>query len=251
VQTPGDDLLDIRIDNKVFCDGNGEQVRVLRGICFSARAGEVLALFGASGTGKTTTLRIVLGLDDAFDGHIRRPTGRVGVMFQEPRLLPWLTLAENLRLVTPADPSSSGIAALLAEVGLPGAANRLPRELSLGMARRAALARALSVDPGLLVLDEPFASLDPLLAATLAEAVARPARDRGATVLIATHDLVQVLPIANRILVFAGRPATLAADTRVPAGAGVDALARLRADLLARFPFMDANTRSETQQERI
>ncbi len=225
--------LEVRIAGKRFVHGEA-----LRNVAFGARPGEVLALFGASGSGKTTTLRIALGLDRDFAGTVRRPPGRAGVMFQDPCLLPWMTVAENIRLVAPAGGPVLDPAAALAVVGLPDAMDRMPRELSLGMARRVALARALSVIPSLLVLDEPFASLDALMAATLAGPVARAARENGATVLVATHDLAQTLPIADRILVLAGRPATLAADIPVPRGASTEQLRALRADLLTRFPFM-------------
>ena len=129
---------------------------VLEEVRFKVAPREVVALFGASGTGKSTTLRIALGLDHDFTGQRAARAGRVGVMFQEPRLLPWLTLAENIRLVATEGcrPASAP-----ARLGRPGRRGRLlPRALSLGMARRAALARALAVAPALLVLDEPFAS---------------------------------------------------------------------------------------------
>jgi NitT/TauT family transport system ATP-binding protein len=230
----GGRLLSVSIAAKGFRAPGGGRRCVLRDVQFEGAPGEVLALFGPSGTGKTTTLRIALGLDAAFTGAVRRPPGRMGAVFQEPLLLPWLSVADNLRVVAlPGDPVPDA-AALLAEVGLPGAAARMPRELSLGMARRVALARALAVSPALLVLDEPFASLDAGLGAQLAAVVARRARRDGMLVLLATHDLDQALAIADRVLVLSGQPATLAADLAVPR----EGVAGLRGELHRRFPFL-------------
>jgi len=228
--------LDVRIARKAF-HRNGEAHPVLHDIGFAVAAGEVVALFGPSGTGKTTTLRIVMGLDDAFDGTVARPGGgRLGAMFQEPRLAPWLNVADNLRLVVTEGIPPPDIPALLAEVGLPGAERRLPRELSLGMARRAALARALCISPAVLVLDEPFASLDPQLAGSLAAIIRGRATRSGTSVLLSTHDLDPVFAIADRILVLSGHPATLRADLTLPAAAA--ARQAMRAELLAAFPFL-------------
>ena len=121
-------------------------------------------------------------------------------------------MGENLRLVEPGL-TDADIAKLLGQVGLENKAGVMPSALSLGMARRVALARALAVEPSLLVMDEPFASLDPLLSARLARAIAGRARQNGATILMATHDLDQALVVADRILVLGGsNPATLEAD---------------------------------------
>ncbi|HET9020055.1 MAG TPA: ATP-binding cassette domain-containing protein, partial [Acetobacteraceae bacterium] len=217
---------------------------VLHDIAFTAAPGSVVALFGPSGTGKTTTLRIVMGLDADFEGRIGKLPGRLGAMFQEPRLAPWMTVADNLRMVVTEGVPPPDIPALLAEVGLPGAERRLPRELSLGMARRAALARALAVSPAVLVLDEPFASLDPQLAGSLAGVIRARASRTGTAVLLSTHDLDPVFAIADRILVLSGHPATLAGDVALPAGAA--ARQRARADLLRAFPFL---ARAEAQSE--
>ncbi|MGI4978505.1 MAG: ATP-binding cassette domain-containing protein [Janthinobacterium lividum] len=211
---------------------NGD-LPVLGPVAFDAGPGEVLAVFGPSGTGKSTLLRIVLGLDPAFEGSVARPPGPAGVVFQEPRLAPWLDVAANLRLVAP-DLDAAATAALLAPLGLAGTERMRPSALSLGMQRRVALARALAIRPQWLVLDEPFASLDPGLATTLGAIVARHARDTGAIVLLATHELDQALALATRILVLSGRPATLAADIAVPSADR----ASLRADLLSRFAFL-------------
>ena len=127
-------------------------------------------------------------------------------------------------------------------VRLPDAGGLYPRQLSLGMARRAALARALAVSPEVLVLDEPFASLDPQLAAALADVVERWTRDTGAAVLLATHDLAQALQLASRVLVLAGTPATLAADVAVPAGSDAAARAALHAKLTGQFRFFRPDT---------
>jgi NitT/TauT family transport system ATP-binding protein len=226
------------IRRKVFTAPDGTQRVVLRDIAFSIARGEVIALLGPSGIGKSTTLRILLGLDEAFDGEIRRGDGRTGVMFQEPRLLPWLTVADNIRLVVTDGMPRPDVPALLQMVRLGDAAGLYPRQLSLGMARRAALARALAVSPEVLVLDEPFASLDPQLAAALADVVERWTRDTGAAVLLATHDLAQALQLAGRVLVLSGVPATLAADVAVPAGGDAGGgRAALHAKLLSRFSF--------------
>jgi NitT/TauT family transport system ATP-binding protein len=203
----------------------------LKDVHFTARAGEVLALLAPSGTGKTTALRIVLGLDQIFSGTVVRPEGRVGAVFQEPRLLPWLDISANLRLVSPKL-GDAEIGALLEMLGLAGCEQRLPKELSLGMARRVALARALAVRPRLLVMDEPFASLDTRLGAELGSAIAARTRSAGATVLLSTHDLHQTLAMADRVLVLGGTPATLQADilaADITAGA-----------LCERFPFLGA-----------
>lgn len=236
----GGERLSVRIQAKSFRDrsapGRGGGREVLRDVVFDGAPGEILALFGPSGTGKTTTLRIVLGLDRDFTGGVGRPAGRIGVVFQEPLLLPWIDVGENVRVVAlPGDPAPD-VEALLDEVGLPGAEGQMPRELSLGMARRVALARALAVAPGLLAMDEPFASLDAGLGAQLAQVVARRARRDGMLVLLATHDLDQALAIADRVLVLSGQPATLAADIAVPRED--DGLGELRDDLHRRFPFL-------------
>ena len=239
----GEPRLSVRIRGKSF--GAASRARtVLRDVAFDAGPGEILALFGPSGTGKTTTLRIVLGLDQDFDGSVRRPSGRIGAVFQDPLLLPWMTVAENIRLVALPGSPAPDVRALLDEVGLPGAGQLLPREISLGMARRVALARAFGAFPSLLVLDEPFASLDARLGAQLARVVAQRAHRDGTGVLLTTHDLGHAMAIATRLLVLHGEPATLAADHAVPRGEQAAAL--LREDLYRRFPFLAHGTPGES-----
>ncbi len=223
---PGADTrLQVRIDAKSF-----RHTPVLARIHFSAGPGEVLALLGPSGTGKTTALRLILGLDTQFSGSVHLPPGRIGTVFQEPRLLPWLDVAGNLRLVAPAI-SDDGIATCLTLAGLPGAEARAPKELSLGMSRRVAVARALAVQPALLVMDEPFASLDMRLANRIGRDITAHARSIGAITLIATHDLDLALCIADRVLVLGGENgAALVEDRRC-----VDTDAEI---FRRRFPFL-------------
>jgi NitT/TauT family transport system ATP-binding protein len=244
-------LADMRIVSKSFVAADGVHRLILRDIGFTVSAGEVIALLGPSGTGKSTTLRILLGLDEAYEGHTRLAAKRVGVMFQEPRLLPWMDVAANIRVVVPAGQPMPDLAALLERVQLGGAASLLPRQLSLGMARRVALARALAVSPDLLVLDEPFASLDARMGAALAEVVARHAQDTASAVLMATHDLTQALQIATRVLVLAGRPATLAADIPVPREADSGAKAMLQARLLRQFAFLAGGNSAKSGPDQL
>ena len=231
-------MLELRIRAKRFAADDGKPRIVLRDVTFTAVKGEILALLGRSGVGKSTVLRIALGLDRDLDGSASLQPGRVGVVFQEPRLLPWLTVMENLRLVLDGVAREPDLIGLLDDLGLAGSGGLRPDALSLGMARRVALARALAVNPDLLVLDEPFASLDRGLGAVLAGKVAARMRRRRTVVLLATHELEHALAIADRILVLSGSPATLAADIGVPDAANAHSIERLRRDLLARFPFL-------------
>jgi ABC-type nitrate/sulfonate/bicarbonate transport system ATPase subunit len=238
--TGGNGLL-VRIAEKSYPEAAGGRHQVLRDVSFAGTGGEVIALLAPSGAGKTSILRIVLGLDRAFSGEVRLPPGQLGVMFQEPRLLPWLTVEANLRLTGRGDAPQR--AALLAELGLAGTEALFPKALSLGMARRVALARALLGRPAMLVLDEPCASLDPRSAADLVRLLVRAARRDGTLVLLSTHDLDQVLGFADRVLLLAGTPARLAADCPIravaPGSAGPDRMG-LKEGLLARFPFLNA-----------
>ncbi len=234
---PGDAALELLIESKAFVSPAGLRHIILHDIGLTVPPGQIVALLGRSGGGKSTLLRIASGLDTAFEGHVRRPPGRLGVVFQEPRLLPWLTVADNLRLVVPGI-MPLRIDDLLELVGVPGVGHHLPSELSLGMARRVALARALATDPHLLVLDEPFASLDRQLGTTLAAKVADLARRAGSIVVVATHELEHALAIADRICVLAGRPARMEADITIPDRSDAASIASLRTNLLDRFAFL-------------
>ena len=235
-------MLEVSIRTKVFSTPGRAPRQILGDIAFNAAPGEVLAILGPSGIGKSSILRIVLGLDHDFEGTVDLSPARVGVMFQEPRLPPWLTVAENLRLVQP----TVDVASLLQEVMLPGVEAQLPSALSLGMARRVSLARALAIDPQLLILDEPFASLDRSLGGELCTVIATRARSFHTLVLLSTHDLDQALTMATRVLLLAGSPATLAADIVVPDHADTAAINRLRQNLLTRFTFLGNPEKSDT-----
>ena len=171
------DRLEVHIKHKSYRKASGGELQVLGALSIAVASGEIAALIGPSGCGKTTLLRIIVGLDSDFEGTVRLPAhGRLGVVFQEPRLLPWRTVEENVRLAAP-QASDAALDGLFGTLELSAHRRHYPGELSLGLARRTALARAFAVEPELLVLDEPFVSLDAELAtrlrAELAELVAR------------------------------------------------------------------------------
>jgi NitT/TauT family transport system ATP-binding protein len=192
---------------------------VLGGLAFSLDEGEVVAVVGPSGCGKSTLLRLVAGLDREVTGTVRwsgegpRLGPRLGVVFQQPRLLPWRTVRQNLALAG-ADTAEGD--RLLERLGLAAKVDVWASQLSLGMARRLALARALAVDAQALLLDEPFASLDEgnqrLARTVLREHLLR----RPVPTLLVTHDLAEAVALAHRVLVLSSGPARLLFDQAVP-----------------------------------
>jgi ABC-type nitrate/sulfonate/bicarbonate transport system ATPase subunit len=193
---------------------------VLDRVRLDVEAGETVAIIGPSGCGKTTLLNLIAGLDRDFEGRVERGDGggRIGYVFQEPRLLPWRTLAENLALVLP-DPDAAATRArvrdALAEVGLEGSAETYASRLSLGMARRAAIARAFAVEPSLLLLDEPFVSLDEPTARRLRLLLLDLLERRRPAALFVTHQIAEAVMLAHRLVFLAGSPARVAAERRV------------------------------------
>lgn len=208
--------LDVRIAAKTFRGVSGGPHEILRDVSLALEPGQAGAILGPSGCGKTTLLRLVAGLDRHFEGTIELPgTGVLAMVFQEPRLLPWRSVEDNLRFVVPGiEPSERD--ALLHAFGLTAHRRHFPGELSLGLARRVAIARALAVRPDLLLLDEPFASLDGGTAARLLDELVDLAERRPVTTLLVTHDVGTAIRFADAIFVLSPQPARLLARIEVP-----------------------------------
>lgn len=193
---------------------------VLEHVRLDLEPGERVAIIGPSGCGKTTLLNIVAGLDPYFEGRIDHAGGRLAYVFQEPRLLAWRTVAQNLDLVLDGEPDAAArIRSALAEVGLEQAADVYASRLSLGMARRAALARAFVVRPDLLLLDEPFVSLDEPTAQRLRLLLLDLLARHRTTTLFVTHSLHEAIMVADRLLFLSASPAQVMGIRNVPLGA--------------------------------
>lgn len=204
-------MLQLEVTRKAFAGRD-----VIAGLRLELAAGEIVALAGPSGCGKSTLLRIVAGLDTEFAGTLAW-TGappRIAMAFQEPRLLPWRTVRDNMALAG-APPDT--IAAMLAELELTSEADVAADRLSLGMARRVALARALAVSPDLLLLDEPFVSLDAAAAARARALLLHGWTAQRFAVLLVTHDISEAASLADRILLLSGRPSHVVRGIAVPA----------------------------------
>lgn len=213
----------VQVDEKRFpaLGARREQI-VLRNIDLSVEQGSFVVLTGPSGCGKSTLLNIIAGLDKTYQGSVEfgPGTGKLSFMFQTPRLLPWRTVEENIRLVLD-DEDGSGrnaerrVAAILDRVGLGEAAKAYPERLSLGMQRRAALARAFVVEPDILLMDEPFVSLDDPSADSLRALLIEMWNRRPTTVLFVTHDRIEAVMLATRLVRLGGSPAAIVQDSDV------------------------------------
>jgi ABC-type nitrate/sulfonate/bicarbonate transport system ATPase subunit len=195
---------------------------VLGDIRATIPAGQLVALVGPSGCGKTTLLNMVAGLDGCEPGDIRiddcavagQPDCQLGYIFQQPRLLPWMTVADNLRLTAPRCRHDE-IEQILITVGLAGKGGQFPRTLSGGMQKRVSIARAFLAKPELLLLDEPFVSLDQPTAESLRSMLETLWQTHRPTVLFVTHDLDEALQLADRVLFLSAAPGRLILDQAV------------------------------------
>lgn len=235
------DSYSIRIDEKRFAQASGSDILVIKDLAFALPPESFTCLIGPSGCGKTTTLRIMLGLDRDFSGAIS-PTlrhTRIAPVFQEPRLLPWRTVEENIRLALPSPIADKDLFPILTSMELDSFRHSFPGELSLGMARRVALARAFSVEPAVLLLDEPFVSLDEPTADRLRNLLLDLWRSTRVTVLMVTHNVREAVRLADRLVILSHRPAHVSAIADVPLshqdrrGAALEAVLK---DLADRFP---------------
>ena len=215
-------ILTIRNLSAVFPDNNGG-LRALEDISFDVHTREFVCVLGPSGSGKTTLLRILAGLipptSGSFTfGHGEQPS--IGMVFQQANLMPWRTVMANIKLPLEikhvAEPTArSKTQEMIELVGLQGFEDSLPRDLSGGMAQRVAIARALIHDPDLLLLDEPFASLDAMTRERMWNELSRIWQARQKTVIMVTHSINESLFLADRVLVLTQRPGKVKLDLRV------------------------------------
>ena len=240
--------LDIKINRKCYFSlSSNSQLTVLTDICFRVEEGQFVSLVGPSGCGKTTLLNLIGGLDSNLEGSILvngvapKDGPMMGHMFQSARLMPWLTVRENILLVEKGVAvDSARVERLLTEMGLENFAETYPKHLSGGMRRRVALARAFFNEPKLLLLDEPFLSLDTPVANHLRRMLLELCARRSATVLFVTHDLREALYLGDRVLFMSGGPGTIVLDLPVdlsrPRELESEAVERLRINLLKEHP---------------
>ncbi len=226
---------------------DGRALPVLDRVDLSLAAGEFVAILGPSGCGKSTLLRLVAGLEPPTQGAlfageapITGPDPSRVLMFQDPTLYPWRTVRANVGLGLEARGELKRLGHRVDEalqlVGLDGFDTAYPHQISGGMAQRAALARALVNDPGLLVLDEPLGKLDSLTRLQMQAELVRIWQDRGFTALLVTHDVEEALLMAGRVIVVSDRPARIRAELTValpyPRHRDDPELVRLRREVL-------------------
>ena len=195
-------MLEVSIEAKAFISDKNCSKSILNTIRFCLKEGEVGAVLGPSGCGKTSLIRIIAGLDKDFLGAVSYPRSwRLGVVFQEPRLLPWRTIRDNLKISTPHE-EQEYCAKLIDIIGLSRHLDLFPGQLSLGLARRVALVRALAIKPDILLLDEPFVSLDEQLAQELRRELSRIIDASRTTTLLVTHDIDEAIALSDRLYLF-------------------------------------------------
>lgn len=213
---------------QVFSTATGT-LQALAGVDFTIGEHEFAAVLGPSGCGKSTLLRVAAGLLQPTDGHIsiygepvREPRDEIGIVFQRPTLLPWASVLKNVVFplkhgkgrVTPKETEKAR--SLLETVGLATFENYMPSTLSGGMQQRVGIARALLLDPEILLMDEPFSALDALTRDEMGFELLRICQNRGSTVLFITHSIPEAVLLADKILVMSERPGRIVETVTVP-----------------------------------
>ena len=202
--------LDIYVERKTFA-----ATTVLQNVRLQLHAREVVSLLGPSGCGKSTLLRIVAGLEKDFQGTLQRKAGEVAFVFQEPRLMPWLTVEQNIGFSDDRHYDKAWASQLIEEVGLGGFAQALPKALSGGMAQRVAIARGLYSRPQTLLLDEPFSAVDAFTRMKLQDLLLQLAEHHAIALLLVTHDVDEALYLSDRVMVMDNRPSSIRQELRV------------------------------------
>ena len=204
--------------SKTYGDGRSA-ITALDDVSLTVAEGEFVCLVGASGCGKSTLLNLIAGIYHLDQGSILIGNRRVGLMFQEPALFPWLTVQKNVesamrfRKVTP---DKAKVKELLSIVHLEDFADRRPHELSGGMQQRAALARALAQDADILLMDEPFGALDAMTRTVLHDELERIWQATGVSIIFVTHDVREAVRLGDRVILLSSRPGRVVDEVRVP-----------------------------------
>jgi NitT/TauT family transport system ATP-binding protein len=209
--------IQINIDSKTYRTATKPTISHFR---LSLTSNEFICLVGPSGCGKTTLLNIIAGLDHDYNGDIlvgqQHTAPKIGYVFQNPRLLPWRTVRENIELVLDKHQSSDAIDALLEVMQLSQVQHNYPEQLSLGMSRRVSIIRAFAVDPEVLLMDEPFVSLDAPSARQVRDQLMMLWQQRPHTVLFVTHDLREAIALADRLIFLSAAPMQIVSEIIVP-----------------------------------
>jgi NitT/TauT family transport system ATP-binding protein len=219
-------LLQIHGVDRNFTTTQGETINALSGVNLDIAPGEFVSIVGRSGCGKSTLLRLVGGLDRCSAGSIRlggaaitKPTPNAAIVFQRAALLNWMTVWENVCLPLKVggynQPNDEHLRQLLAVAGLSGFEQKYPYELSGGMQQRVSIVRALSRDPSLLLMDEPFGALDALTRERLNIELQRIWLGTGKTVLLITHSISEAVFLSDRVVVMSPRPGRVLADLKI------------------------------------
>ncbi|AGS38949.1 MULTISPECIES: ABC transporter ATP-binding protein [Cycloclasticus] len=197
--------------------GLKETFTVIENLSFDITNNEFVCLVGPSGCGKTTLLNIIAGLDSDYDGTINNQSSKLrpSYVFQTPRLLPWRTVLENIQLATQPDASLASIIKTLQSLNLGDHLHSYPHHLSLGMQRRVSLARAFCLPSNLLLMDEPFVSLDQANANKARGALLNLWHEKPRSILFVTHDLSEAITLADRILFLSAPPSHIIAEVNI------------------------------------
>ena len=209
--------IDINIHSKAYpaIDQVGVHLAI-KNLQLSIKSGEFVCLVGPSGSGKTTLLNIIAKLDKDYVGEIAvgryNAQSKIGCIFQNPRLLPWRTVRENIELVLDTSQSLAIVDELLEVMQLTDSQQVYPERLSLGMSRRVSIIRAFAIEPDVLLMDEPFVSLDAPTARQVRELLLKLWQNRPHTVLFVTHDLREAITLADRLIFLSARPMSVVSE---------------------------------------